>query len=652
MTVDDIKRLHYYERQFLRPRDFQDEQAYHLEMRRRHLLAHHTWGIVVGLEIEQNPNSKIWSVRPGMAVDGFGREILVFAPEPVDTDAIAALLEETTGPTKLKVWLAYHREKTNRPAPGYEVCGQPEQFTHVREGFRLIYRDKPATHDQSKPLPPQKELVDNPDLAPWPVFLGTITWNHADKKIGRVEDEDPRDQQRRIFIGAIAEEILAPRHKLLLRDPGKASPLPEGERGVSVKVEGALEIDRLLQVNQNLRIGVEPAPTLVLDNNQISARKEGEKFTLHLQANGGEIHVHQSQPDKKVVITDSGNVGIGTAAPNTKLHIDGGVDADLKKDSGFLVIGAMAGDNLVIDGNEIIARNANNSSPLYLQARGGDLSVHSQQNGTEFVIKDSGKVGIGLATPSARLHVRGQINVDADSLSDHVAAIENTSDGDNADVLALKVGRSKPGDGNNFVTFFGGDEAIGQIEGNGVLADGRGCVSYVTTGGDYAEYLPRLCEEETIQSGDIVGVFAGKVTKHTEGAHHVMIITSQPIVLGNMPDEKEKHLYEKVAFIGQVLTQARGPVGAGDYIVPSGENDGTGIAISPEKMTPTLYAQIVGRAWEASDQEGFKMINTVVGLPLHDAAAGIMAKLFAQQEEIKALLRSALENGHEFQKTK
>ena len=72
MNTDDIKRLYFYEKQFLGVRDFQDEQVYHIEMRRRHLIAHHLWGIVAGLEIRQDQNSKVWYVQPGMAVDGFG----------------------------------------------------------------------------------------------------------------------------------------------------------------------------------------------------------------------------------------------------------------------------------------------------------------------------------------------------------------------------------------------------------------------------------------------------------------------------------------------------------------------------------------------------------------------------------------------------
>lgn len=133
MATDDIKRLYFYERQFLRTRDFQDEQAYHIEMRRRPLIAHHTWGIVVGLEIKQDATSKIWSVQPGMAVDGFGREIVVFAPKPLDTNQIARQLAGVTTSTNLNIWLDYQVERTNRPAPGYEVCDQKDQFTRVRE---------------------------------------------------------------------------------------------------------------------------------------------------------------------------------------------------------------------------------------------------------------------------------------------------------------------------------------------------------------------------------------------------------------------------------------------------------------------------------------------------------------------------------------
>ena len=75
--------------------------------------------------------------------------------------------------------------------------------------------------------------------------------------------------------------------------------------------------------------------------------------------------------------------------------------------------------------------------------------------------------------------------------------------------------------------------------------NGSSGVVYNTTGADYAEYLPRLDPEEEIDAGDIVGVFGGKVTKQTRGAHQVMVISSAPAVLGNMPQGEDHALHEK-----------------------------------------------------------------------------------------------------------
>ena len=47
----EVKRLNYYNSQFLKENDFNDEQLYHNQMRRFHNRALHTWGIVEGLEV-------------------------------------------------------------------------------------------------------------------------------------------------------------------------------------------------------------------------------------------------------------------------------------------------------------------------------------------------------------------------------------------------------------------------------------------------------------------------------------------------------------------------------------------------------------------------------------------------------------------------
>jgi len=85
-----------------------------------------------------------------------------------------------------------------------------------------------------------------------------------------------------------------------------------------------------------------------------------------------------------------------------------------------------------------------------------------------------------------------------------------------------------------------------------------------------------------------------------------------------------------VAFTGQVPARVRGKVQAGDYIVPSGLNDGTGVAIAPGQLISAHYSKIVGRAWQSSGAEGVKMIGTSVGL---QASAQAMQELALKKDK-------------------
>jgi hypothetical protein len=158
-------------------------------------------------------------------------------------------------------------------------------------------------------------------------------------------------------------------------------------------------------------------------------------------------------------------------------------------------------------------------------------------------------------------------------------------------------------------------------------------VTFTSGGADYAEWLPRLDEYEVISPGDIVGVIGGRVSKRTEGTHHVLPVSLNPIVLGNMPLEGEEQLCEKVAFLGQAPVKVIGPVKEGDYIVPSGFEDGSGTAVSPEQMAAADFGKVVGRAWEGSDSEYVKYVNCSIGLGPGDVAA-VLGK---QQDELGAL---------------
>jgi len=153
-------------------------------------------------------------------------------------------------------------------------------------------------------------------------------------------------------------------------------------------------------------------------------------------------------------------------------------------------------------------------------------------------------------------------------------------------------------------------------------------VTYQSGSGDYAEWLPKADRNEKFSPGDIVGVKGGYISKSTAGADHFMVISHSPIILGNMPGEADVVYYEKVAFMGQVPAKVSGKASPGDFILPSGRNDGTGVAVSPENIEPGQYSKIVGVAWSEtlSGRAGF--VNTAVGIN-----ANIPARLGALNEE-------------------
>ena len=119
----------------------------------------------------------------------------------------------------------------------------------------------------------------------------------------------------------------------------------------------------------------------------------------------------QSHGSKPLALNPVGNfVGIGTTAPAAKVHIEGGSDAK-PTDGGYLVIGAIKSENIVLDNNEIMARKDGAVAPLYFQAEGGDFVVHYHRKKGGVVIKDNDNVGIGTLAPTAKLHVVGQVKI-------------------------------------------------------------------------------------------------------------------------------------------------------------------------------------------------------------------------------------------------
>jgi hypothetical protein len=315
-------------------------------------------------------------------------------------------------------------------------------------------------------------------------------------------------------------------------------------------------------------------------------------------------------------------VGIGTTTPQRRLHVKGASDQEIALESSDT-----GGRQWTLQSS----RGANN---------GRFEIIDRTANASRLTIGSNGDVGIGTTTPSAKLEVNGDIEVGGISSAGHVAHILNLAINDNADGLEiiLVADGSFLEQTNNFITFSEfSSGSIGAIQGNG-----SGGIELISGSGDYAEFLPLLSPAEKIQPGEIVGLYGGRITKQTQGASKVMAVTSNPIVLGNDPGEKLRGGYEKVAFIGQVMVRVRGAVKAGDFIVASGLNDGTGIAISPESISPEQFAQVVGQAWESSADVGVKSVRTAVGLIQRDPTVGRLLEANRKQSAQIAALAARL----------
>jgi hypothetical protein len=185
-------------------------------------------------------------------------------------------------------------------------------------------------------------------------------------------------------------------------------------------------------------------------------------------------------------------------------------------------------------------------------------------------------------------------------------------------------------------------DPIGAAMLNATLAFGGGGVTYESGSGDYAEWLERADEREDIDVAEVVGVRGGKITKNTDGAEQVLVISFKPIVLGNMPEAGRERLYEKVAFMGQVPVKVDGPVRKGDYLVPSGRHDGVATAVSPDDMTASLLRQVIGVAWSDWDYARPSYVRVAVGLRPAELARVMKThetRMTALEDELRRLRR-------------
>lgn len=124
-------------------------------------------------------------------------------------------------------------------------------------------------------------------------------------------------------------------------------------------------------------IGSPTSKNVAMDINGIMSRSNGAASPLYLNEYGGNVYIDRNNTGSRL--------GIGITSPAAKLHIVGGTDASLTG-GGYIVTGSTSADNIVIDDNEIMARNGaslDGTSILYLNNQGGDVHIGRAGKGLE-----------------------------------------------------------------------------------------------------------------------------------------------------------------------------------------------------------------------------------------------------------------------------
>jgi hypothetical protein len=451
MATDEILRLHYYERQYLGASDLEDQQTYLRDMRRRHNVAHHVWGIVTGLDLVEvpvagDPTAVDVFIQPGMAIDGFGREIIVLAPSKLDPALFASFADDDYR----TFWISYNQQFAQQPAAGFAQCNVSNQYGRIEETFAFQVDPKPPTHDdvtvdgqQVNPtstnisIPaddsiPYQELPDDTTDPVWLVQLGSVHW---DGTAGQQKFKPASPQSRlsigRAYVGAVAQTIYGPAPEPVV-DPSNPDPstalarffvqprfLPaDPDAAGFAEVVGRLQVDgRIIAMKDVFLFGTK------LRLQDTTGQDGGVPLWLQRTTGAGgtgfDLRVHIG--DKP----DAGNrLSVGTgpaggAAEKVTFDVKGDDTVDIP--TGMLNfgqtvrqminlwqakygIGVQASDLYMRSDSDFFWFKSGSPSPNHGDPGGGTVLMSLTGGGNLYV---ENNVGIGTTVPEAQLHITG-----------------------------------------------------------------------------------------------------------------------------------------------------------------------------------------------------------------------------------------------------
>ncbi|KAH8061806.1 tail collar domain protein [Aureococcus anophagefferens] len=95
---------------------------------------------------------------------------------------------------------------------------------------------------------------------------------------------------------------------------------------------------------------------------------------------------------------------------------------------------------------------------------------------------------------------------------------------------------------------------------------------------DLAEWMPLKDPSEPVGPGDLVEMVDKKISRVVTGRGRCFVVSTAPILTGNVPDDETLATGRAVAMIGQVPVKVVGAVRESQCLAPSGRDDGTAAA--------------------------------------------------------------------------
>ena len=245
MSTVFAERPHYFEGQYLGAADLEALATYLRELHARHALGAHTCGIVAGIDLVgiASPNGDTqYFLTPGVAVDGYGRTIVVAEPY-----SLSAALFTSLGSGLVPLWIRYDEQPGGGVRRGFGVCDATDAYQRVSEAFVVEVgaratvssresgvsvgdrafadaREALGWYLEQQPLAPDATVA--PQLLPvegdpslWLIPVGCVPWQQGAPGQLLAPTEASRKQSRvlRRQAGVVAESVIAGDGLLRLR---------------------------------------------------------------------------------------------------------------------------------------------------------------------------------------------------------------------------------------------------------------------------------------------------------------------------------------------------------------------------------------------------------------------------------------------------